>query len=75
MSTAAAYCQLTDLLFPNKVPLKKVKWNSRLEVDWLNNWRVLQLAWKSIGIDKVAFILSIRKLFSDNFSLSKCRCS
>ena len=24
MSTGAAYCQLTDFLFPNRVPLKKV---------------------------------------------------
>lgn len=53
MSTGAAYCQLTDLLFPGKVQLKKVKWNSRNETDWINNWRVLQMTWKSLGVDKV----------------------
>lgn len=53
MATGAAYCHLTDFLFPNKVPLKKVKWNSRSDVDWTNNWRVLQQTWKEIGIDKV----------------------
>lgn len=56
MSTAAAYCQLTDFLFPGRVPLKKIKWNSRLEVDYINNWRILQGAWKEIGIDKVCLL-------------------
>jgi RP/EB family microtubule-associated protein len=53
MSTGAAYCQLTDFVFPKRVPMKKVKWNSRQEVDWLANWGILQRAWKEIGIDKV----------------------
>jgi len=39
MGTGAAYAQLTDFLFPGQIQLKKVKWNSRLEVDWMNNWR------------------------------------
>ncbi|KAI1716100.1 microtubule-associated protein RP/EB family member 1 [Ditylenchus destructor] len=42
MSTGAAYSQLTDMLFSKHIPLKKVKWNSRLEVDWLNNCRCLK---------------------------------
>ncbi|KAI1703923.1 calponin homology (CH) domain-containing protein [Ditylenchus destructor] len=68
MSTGAAYCQLTDLLFPKRILLKKVKWNSRLEVDWLNNWRVLQAAWKDIGVDKPVTIQSLMKAkFQDNF--------
>jgi RP/EB family microtubule-associated protein len=29
MSTGAAYCQLTDFLFPTRIQLKKVKWNGR----------------------------------------------
>lgn len=67
MSTGAAYCQLTDFLFPNRVPLKKVKWNSRQEVDWMNNWRVLQHAWKQIGIDKPVPVQNLMKAkFQDN---------
>ena len=53
MSTGAAYCQLTDLLFRGQIPLKRVKWNSRNHVDFINNWQMLQKAWKEIGIDKV----------------------
>lgn len=53
MSTGAAYCQLTDILFPGSISLKKVKWNSRNEIDWISNWRVLQIAWRDIKVDKV----------------------
>src|SRR5689334_12933984 len=53
MSTGAAYCQFTDLLFPNSIPLKKVKWNSKLEHEWMKNWQLLQAAWKTLGVDKV----------------------
>ncbi|KAL7075909.1 hypothetical protein ACQ4LE_004605 [Meloidogyne hapla] len=68
MASGAAYCQLTDFLFPTRVPLKKVKWNSRQEVDWMNNWRVLQHSWKEIGIDKPIPVQSLmRAKFQDNF--------
>ncbi|VDO39219.1 unnamed protein product, partial [Onchocerca flexuosa] len=52
LSSGAAYCQLTELLFPGKISLKKVKWNSRNEVDWIANWRILQTAWKDLGVKK-----------------------
>uniref|UniRef100_A0A183BKD5 Calponin-homology (CH) domain-containing protein n=1 Tax=Globodera pallida TaxID=36090 RepID=A0A183BKD5_GLOPA len=68
MATGAAYCHLTDFLFPSKVPLKKVKWNSRSDVDWMNNWRVLQQSWKTIGIDKPVPVQNLmRAKFQDNF--------
>ncbi|KAF7632319.1 Calponin-homology (CH) domain-containing protein [Meloidogyne graminicola] len=68
MASGAAYCQLTDFLFPTRVPLKKVKWNSRQEVDWLNNWRILQHSWKDIGIDRPIPVQSLmRAKFQDNF--------
>jgi RP/EB family microtubule-associated protein len=68
MSTGAAYCALTDVLFPGKVPLKKVKWNTRQEVDWVNNWRVLQTVWKTIGVDKPVPVQNLLKAkFQDNF--------
>lgn len=54
MSTGAAYCQFTDLLFPGQVQLKKVKWNSKLEHEWINNWKLVQTAWKELGVDKAS---------------------
>lgn len=48
--------------------MKRVKWNSRSELDWLGNWKLLQTSWKQLGVDK---IVSVDKLikgkFQDNF--------
>ncbi|EJW75571.1 microtubule-associated protein, partial [Wuchereria bancrofti] len=65
MSSGAAYCQLTELLFPGKISLKKVKWNSRNEVDWISNWRILQTVWKELGGVPVERLLRCK--FQDNF--------
>jgi RP/EB family microtubule-associated protein len=68
MATGAAYCGLTDLLFPGSCQLKKVKWNSRHEVDWINNWRVLQGSWKQLGVDKPVPVEKLLKAkFQENF--------
>ncbi|VDD94721.1 unnamed protein product [Enterobius vermicularis] len=77
LSTGAAYCQLTDLLFRGSIPLKKVKWNSRTDVDCLHNWRLLQFAWKELGVNKVPYftyakqVIPVERLvcakFQDNF--------
>uniref|UniRef100_A0A915PLF9 EB1 C-terminal domain-containing protein n=1 Tax=Setaria digitata TaxID=48799 RepID=A0A915PLF9_9BILA len=68
MSSGAAYCQLTELLFPGKISLKKVKWNSRNEVDWIANWRILQTAWKDLGVKKAVPVERLlRAKFQDNF--------
>ena len=68
LHTGAGYCLFTDLLFPGSMQLKRVKWNSRSELDWLSNWKILQTTWKQLGIDK---IVSVEKLikgkFQDNF--------
>jgi RP/EB family microtubule-associated protein len=53
MSTGAAYCMLTDRLFPGSIPLRKVKWNSKSDVDYLSNWKIVQNAWHDLGITKV----------------------
>ncbi|CEF62188.1 Eb1 [Strongyloides ratti] len=64
----AGYCLFTDLLFPGSIQLKRVKWNSRLELDWLANWKLVQLAWKQLGIDKsVPVDRLIKGKFQDNF--------
>uniref|UniRef100_A0A7E4ZX22 G protein-coupled receptor n=1 Tax=Panagrellus redivivus TaxID=6233 RepID=A0A7E4ZX22_PANRE len=67
MATGAGYCGLTDCLFPGQINLKKVKWNSRNDVDWLNNWQVLQQAWKKLGVDKPVPVNALMKgKFQDN---------
>ncbi|KAI6182653.1 Eb1 [Aphelenchoides bicaudatus] len=68
LHTGAGYCQFTDFLFPESIQLKRVKWNSRLELDWLANWKLLTVAWKQLGIDKlVPTDKLIKGKFQDNF--------
>uniref|UniRef100_A0A1I8EU14 Microtubule-associated protein RP/EB family member 1 n=3 Tax=Onchocercidae TaxID=6296 RepID=A0A1I8EU14_WUCBA len=68
MHTGAAYCQFTDFLFPGSIQLRRVKWNSRLELDWLSNWKLLQTSWKTLGVDKIVPVEKLIKgKFQDNF--------
>ncbi|VDO22581.1 unnamed protein product [Haemonchus placei] len=68
MSTGAAYCQLTHLLFRDSISLRKVKWNSRNEMDHINNWKILGTAWKALGVDKPVLVERLTKAkFQDNF--------
>ena len=43
LCTGAAYCQFMDMLFPGAVNLKKVKFNTKLEHEYINNFKVLQV--------------------------------
>ncbi|VDL74536.1 unnamed protein product [Nippostrongylus brasiliensis] len=68
LHTGAGYAQFTDFLFPGSIPLKKVKWNSHLELDWLGNWKIVQTSWKSLGVEKVVPVdRLIKGKFQDNF--------
>uniref|UniRef100_A0A0N5AX45 Microtubule-associated protein RP/EB family member 1 n=1 Tax=Syphacia muris TaxID=451379 RepID=A0A0N5AX45_9BILA len=68
MHTGAAYCQFTDFLFPGSIQLRRVKWNSKSELDWLDNWKLLQTSWKSLGVEKIVPVEKLIKgKFQDNF--------
>ncbi|CAL2047808.1 hypothetical protein CAEBREN_07566 [Caenorhabditis brenneri] len=68
LHTGAGYCLFTDFLFPDSIQLKKVKWNSRLELDWLSNWKLVQTTWKNLGVEKVIPVDKLIKgKFQDNF--------
>ncbi|XP_038057435.1 microtubule-associated protein RP/EB family member 1-like isoform X1 [Patiria miniata] len=69
MCSGAAYAQFLDLLFPTAlISLKKVKFNSKLEHEYIQNWKYVQGCFKKIGIDKVIPIdRLIKGRFQDNF--------
>ena len=46
------YCQLLDAAYPEKVPLHKVKWDAKTEVDFIHNFKILQSCFDHLGIDK-----------------------
>lgn len=52
--SGAAYCQFMDMLFPGCILLKKVKFQAKLEHEYIHNFKVLQAAFKRMNVDKVS---------------------
>ena len=53
LCTGAAYCQFMDMLFPGSVPLKRVKFKTNLEHEYIQNFKLLQASFKKMNVDKV----------------------
>lgn len=51
--SGAAYCQFMDMLFPGCILLKKIKYNAKLEHEYIQNFKVLQASFKRMNVDKV----------------------
>jgi len=68
LHTGEGYGLFTEILFPGMIQLKRIKYNSKLELDWINNWKLVQTAWGQLAVDK---IIPVAKLitgkFHDNF--------
>uniref|UniRef100_A0A3Q3GW95 Microtubule-associated protein RP/EB family member 1 n=1 Tax=Kryptolebias marmoratus TaxID=37003 RepID=A0A3Q3GW95_KRYMA len=68
LCTGAVYCQFMDMLFPNSVPLKKVKFGAKLEHEYIHNFKLLQVGFKKMGVDKIIPVDKLVKgKFQDNF--------
>lgn len=68
LCTGAAYCQLMDVLFPSCVPMKRVKFCTNVEHDFLNNLRIFQNALVQLKVDRSVPIERLAKgRFQDNF--------
>ncbi|XP_026197720.1 microtubule-associated protein RP/EB family member 3-like isoform X1 [Anabas testudineus] len=68
LCTGAAYCQFMDMLFPGCILLKKVKFNAKLEHEYIHNFKVLQAAFKRMNVDKIIPVERLVKgKFQDNF--------
>jgi len=65
LCTGAVYCQFMDMLFPGSVPLKRVKFKTNLEHEYIQNFKILQGGFKKMNVDKVNECLFI--LFIVNF--------
>lgn len=53
LCTGAAYCQFMDMLFPGSVAIKKVKFKTNLEHEYIQNFKILQAAFKKMAVEKV----------------------
>lgn len=68
LCSGAVYCQFMDMLFPNSVPLRKVKFGAKLEHEYIHNFKLLQVAFKKMGVDKIIPVDKLVKgKFQDNF--------
>lgn len=68
LCSGAAYCQFMDMLFPGSLPLKKVKFNTKLEHEYIANFKLLQHNFKSVGCEKnVPIEKLVKGRFQDNF--------
>lgn len=68
MCSGAAYCQFMDMLFPGCLPIKRVKFATMLEHEYIQNCKILQASFKKVGVDKVVPIEKLVKgRFQDNF--------
>ncbi|XP_052897542.1 microtubule-associated protein RP/EB family member 1-like [Anopheles moucheti] len=68
LCTGAAYCQLMDVLFPGCLQLRRVKFCTNVEHDFLNNLRMFQNALVQLKVSKAVPIERLAKgRFQDNF--------
>lgn len=45
-----------DMLFPGCISLKKVKFQAKLEHEYIHNFKLLQASFKRMNVDKVSII-------------------
>lgn len=68
LADGAAYCNFVDMLFPGSIKMKQVKWNTKLEHEQLNNWKIMQTGFKSMQVDKIVPVERLIKAkFQENF--------
>ncbi|XP_050742429.1 microtubule-associated protein RP/EB family member 1 [Drosophila biarmipes] len=67
MCTGAAYCQFMDMMFPNSIPVRRIKFHANLEHEHLQNFKLLQASFNKVSVDKVIPIdRLIKGRFQDN---------
>lgn len=68
LCSGAAYCQFMDMLFPGSISLKKIKYNTVLEHEKIQNFKTLQSCFTRMGVDKIIPVERLVKgRFQDNF--------
>ncbi|XP_069125853.1 microtubule-associated protein RP/EB family member 3-like isoform X2 [Argopecten irradians] len=68
LCSGSVYCQFMDMLFPGHIPLKQVKFNTKLEHEYIQNFKRLQVSFQKLGVDKVIPVERLVKgKFQDNF--------
>ncbi|MCL4122699.1 UNVERIFIED_CONTAM: hypothetical protein GTU68_053629 [Idotea baltica] len=68
LCSGSAYCQFMDMLFPGCIIVKKIKFNTNLEHEYIANFKLLQGSFKKMNVDKIVPVdRLIKGKFQDNF--------
>lgn len=70
LCSGSAYCQFMEMMFPGAIGsrAKRVKWSTKLEHEFINNFKVLQEYFKALAVDKIVPVEKLVKgKFQDNF--------
>lgn len=51
-ANGAVYCQIIDSVYPGKVQMKKVNWMARNDHEFIPNYKLLQVAFDRLGIER-----------------------
>lgn len=52
MASAAAYCQIFDIMYPNSIPMNKVNWLAQYDHEFVGNYKLLQAGFDKQNIHK-----------------------
>ncbi len=50
--TGAFACQVLDYIYPNTIPMSRVSFNAKLDYEFVDNYKILQTAFKKCRIEK-----------------------
>ncbi|KAH8396270.1 hypothetical protein KR222_007221 [Zaprionus bogoriensis] len=68
LCTGAAYCQFMDMLFPNSVAIKRIKFRANQEHEFVHNFKLLQASFqKKCVLKEIPIERLIKGRFQDNF--------
>jgi RP/EB family microtubule-associated protein len=66
-ATGAVACQLFDYIFPGAVPMKRVNWHARSDFQFIENYKILQMAMNKTNVRKHVDVDNlIRAKYQDN---------
>lgn len=67
LASGAHYCQLLDALHPGTVKMSRVNFGAYLEEHYVQNWKLIQIAFQKRGIQKLIPVQRLVKgRFQDN---------